>query len=303
MEKKSIVITCRTDLPKAIKLTRKILEYLENKNESVFLDRKLAHFISPSKERDLASLTNEEIKFVISIGGDGTILRVASALSRQNNPPPIFGVNIGSVGFLDESTEVNAFKDLNNVLNNEYIVEKCSRIAPFIVRGNLEEQLSNALNEILIVSSNHSKIMHSAIKINGIFIDKVNSDGVIISTSTGSTAYNLSAGGAIVAPSLEIVQITPLNIFTRNGLKPIVLPIDCEIEIKLLRPYLYAQILIDGQISYKKVLPNTTIRIRKVNAHTKFIRLSENVYSNYISRLRQKIIPSMNSLENLPKIY
>ena len=115
-------------------------------------------------------------------------------------------------------------------------------------------------------------------------------DGVIISTSTGSTAYNLSAGGSIVSPSLEIMQITPLNSFARFGLRPMVLPIDSEIEITLIRPRLNARIVIDGQQTIKKVMPYTKIRIRKANSYTKFIRLTDNLYENYFRRLRKKIL-------------
>jgi len=114
-------------------------------------------------------------------------------------------------------------------------------------------------------------------------------DGLIISTSTGSTAYNLSAGGAIVSPSLEIMQLTPLNSFARSGLKPIVLPIDSEIEVQLLRPRLSAKIVIDGQYTIKELQPNTKIRIRKASSYTYFIRLTDKKV-NYFRRLRKKII-------------
>lgn len=285
MPKKSIALACRLDSERAIKLTKKIFEFLIKKGEVIYLETRIAPKIFPHNGRDLIEMTAENTRFLVSVGGDGTLLRVAGSLF-QNDPPPILGVNIGSIGFLDESNERTAFKDLNKVLDGEYILEKCSKITPYIVKNNEEIKLSNALNEILIVSSKSSKVLQISVKINGVFLNRSYLDGVIIATSIGSTAYNLSAGGSIVTPDLEIMQLTPLNSFARSGLRPIVLPIDSEIEIKLLRPRLNAKIIIDGQHTIKKIQPNTIIRIRKVKAQTKFIRFSQ----SYFKRLRKKIL-------------
>ncbi|MFW9879341.1 MAG: NAD(+)/NADH kinase, partial [Candidatus Thorarchaeota archaeon] len=218
-------------------------------------------------------------------GGDGSILRVASGLT-QHNPPPILGVNVGSIGFLDESSGRMIFKDLMKVLNGEYTFEICSKISAYIAKNSDEIKLSNALNEVLIVSSKSSKVLQISIRIDGIFLNRSYLDGVIISTPTGSTAYNLSAGGAIVNPNIEVMQITPLNSFAGSGLKPIVVPIDSEIEIQLLRPRLDAKIVIDGQQIIRRIPPNTKIRIRKAKSQNKFIRFS----GSYYNRLRKKII-------------
>ncbi len=289
MEKKAIGLACRMDSERAIKLSKRVFEFLVKKGEVVYLETRIAPKIFPHNGIDLNNMTSENMKFLISIGGDGTLLRVANGLS-QMAPPPIFGVNIGSIGFLDESNDRHVFKDLNKLLKGEYIVENCSKLTPYIVKDSEEIKLNNALNEILIISSKSSKILQISVKINSIFLSRCYLDGVIISTSTGSTAYNLSAGGSIVSPSLEIMQITPLNSYARFGLRPMVLPIDSEIEITLIRPRLNARIVIDGQQTIKKVTPYTKIRIRKANSYTKFIRLTDNLYENYFRRLRKKIL-------------
>ncbi|MFX1258512.1 MAG: NAD(+)/NADH kinase [Promethearchaeota archaeon] len=294
MEKKSIAIACRMDSEQAIKLSKKVFEFLLKKGEIVYLETRIAPKILPHNGRDLIQMTAANTKFVISIGGDGTILRVASSLS-QHDSPPILGVNIGSVGFLDESNRTIVFKDLIRALKGEYIIEKCSKITAYIVKNNTEEiRLNNALNEILIISSKSSKVLQVSIRVNGVFLNRSYLDGIIISTSTGSTAYNLSAGGSMVSPNLEIMQITPLNSYARSGLRPIVLPIDSEVEITLLRPRLNAKIIIDGQQTIKKIQPNTTIRIRKAKSQTKFIRFSNTQYENYFKRLRKKIIGTVS---------
>jgi len=289
MEKKVVSLACRMDSERAINLTKRLFDYLVKKGEIVQLETRIAPKILPHNGMDLKEMTAENTKFIISVGGDGTILRVASGLS-QRNAPPILGVNIGSIGFLDETNERNVFNDINRVLKNEYIIEKCSKLAPYVIKASEEIKLNNALNEVLIISSKSSKVLLTSVKIDGCFLNRSYLDGIIISTSVGSTGYNLSAGGSIVKPTMDIMQITPLNSFARSGLKPIVLPIDSEVEIQLLRPRLSAKIIIDGQRTFKNIQPNTIIKVRKANSHTKFIRLSRSISDNYIRRLRKKII-------------
>jgi len=246
MEKKPIALACRLDSERAIKLTRRIFEFLVQKGEIVYLETRIAPKIFPHNRMDLGEMTAENIKFIVIVGGDGSILRVANGLSQQN-PPPILGVNVGSIGFLDESNRRMIFRDLSRVINGEYTLEVCSKLTAYIVKSSGEIKLSNALNEVLIISSKSSKVLQISIRIDGIFLNRSYLDGIIVSTPTGSTAYNLSAGGAIINPNMESMQITPLNSFAGAGLKPMIVPIDSEIEIQLLRPRLDAKIVIDGQ--------------------------------------------------------
>ena len=289
MEYKAIAIACRMDSKPAIDLSKEILNYLRKKGEEVVLETRIAPRVLPHNGRDLISMTQENTKFIVCIGGDGTLLRVSQTLP-QNNPPPILGVNLGSIGFLDESNVRSIYRDLDKVLMGEYTIEKCSKITPYLIKKNSDTiKLQNALNEVLIVSSKHSKVLQVAVSVNGTFLNRSYLDGVIISTSTGSTAYNLSAGGAIVCPRLNIMQFTPLNPFARSGLKPLVVPIESEIKISLIRPRLNANLIIDGQITIKKILPGTKILIQKAPTEAKFIRFTD----SYFNRLRKKIIGTL----------
>ncbi|NVM18964.1 MAG: NAD(+)/NADH kinase [Candidatus Lokiarchaeota archaeon] len=289
MDKKPISLACRMDSERAIKLTKKIFEFLVKKGEVVQMETRIAPKIFPHNAKDLKEMTAENTKFLISIGGDGTILRVAGGLPHRN-APPILGVNIGSIGFLDESNKGTIFNDIIRVLNGDFLIEKCSKLTAFVVKGSEEIRLSNALNEILIISSKSSKVLLASVKIDGCFLNRSYLDGIIISTAVGSTAYNLSAGGAIIKSNMDAMQLTPLNSFARSGLKPMILPIDSEIEVQLLRQRLSAKIIIDGQKTIKEIQPKTIIKIRKANSHTSFIRLSKSLSDNYIRRLRKKII-------------
>ena len=291
MEKKTIALACRLDSERAIKLTRRIFEFLVQKGEIVYLETRIAPKIFPHNRMDLGEMTAENIKFIVIVGGDGSILRVANGLSQQN-PPPILGVNVGSIGFLDESNGRMIFRDLSRVINGEYTLEVCSKLTAYIVKSSGEIKLSNALNEVLIISSKSSKVLQISIRIDGIFLNRSYLDGIIVSTPTGSTAYNLSAGGAIINPNMESMQITPLNSFAGAGLKPMIVPIDSEIEIQLLRPRLDAKIVIDGQQIIKRIAPNTRVRIRKAKSQNKFIRFK----GSYYTRLRKKIIGTVRRI-------
>ena len=299
MEKKPIALACRLDSERAIKLTRRIFDFLVQKGEIVYLETRIAPKIFPHNGMDLGDMTAENIKFIVIVGGDGSILRVANGLSQQN-PPPIFGVNIGSIGFLDESNGRMIFRDLSRVINGEYTLEVCSKLTAYIVKASGEIKLSNALNEVLIISSKSSKVLQISIRIDGIFLNRSYLDGIIISTPTGSTAYNLSAGGAIINPNMESMQITPLNSFAGSGLKPMIVPIDSEIEVQLLRPRLDAKIVIDGQQIIKRIAPNTRVRIRKTKSQNKFIRFR----GSYYTRLRKKIIGTVRRvpIDDSPEI-
>jgi len=260
MEKKPISLACRMDSERAINLTKKIFEFLVKKGEIVQMETRIAPKIFPHSGKDLKEMTRDNTKFLIS------------------------------VGFLDETNERNVFNDINRVLKGDYLIEKCSKLTAFILKDSEEIRLSNALNEILVISSKSSKVLLASIKIDGCYLNRSYLDGIIVSTSVGSTAYNLSAGGAIVKSTMDVMQITPLNSFARSGLKPIVLPIESEVEIQLLRPRLSAKIIIDGQKTLKDVQPKSIVRVRKANSHTSFIRLSKSISDNYIRRLRKKII-------------
>ncbi|HEY0089469.1 MAG TPA: NAD(+)/NADH kinase [Candidatus Lokiarchaeia archaeon] len=294
MDRKGIAIACRMDSERALKLAKQIFELLVKKGELVYLETRIAPKIFPHSAKNLDEMSDKEVKFVISVGGDGTILRVAHSLP-QNDSPPILGVNIGSIGFLDESHERTIFSDLDKVFAGEYILEECNKLDSYLVKGDEEIKLSSALNEILVVSSKNSKVLQVSISINGTFVNRTYLDGVIISTPTGSTAYNLSAGGSIISPNTQIMEITPLNSFARSGLRPIILPLDSLVEIKLLRPRLTSKIIIDGQQTIKRIQPNTIVRVCKSNSVTRLIRFTNNLYENYFKRLRMKIIGTVRT--------
>jgi NAD+ kinase len=282
-----IAIACRLDKETAVELTGKIIDHLVQKNQKVMLESRIAQRFQPHLGCELKQMSESLVQMIISIGGDGTILRLCQNLPRKI-AAPILGVNLGSVGFLDEvdSDPKSLFDALDHIVKGNYIVERVMRLATLYNRVFLPD----ALNEVYICSSKPSKVLHVGIKVDKQLVNTAYVDGVIVSTSNGSTAYGLSAGGSLIDPRLRIINIVPVNPFAASGsLKPLVVPGTSEVEIELLRPKLNALIVIDGQTEFR-AFPKTSITIRKSDSDAKFVRINRNLSNSYYLRLRTKIL-------------
>ena len=150
--------------------------------------------------------------FIFVIGGDGTILKAARYYSKASTP--IFGVNLGRLGFLSQCSADKVKDAINKIINNEYVVEE---------RIMLQYERYTALNDFVIKSSLSGRTSKFSLKINGKKVCDYLADGIIVSTPTGSTAYGLSAGGPVMVPSLDAFVIVPICPHTLAA-RPIVVP-------------------------------------------------------------------------------
>jgi len=158
--------------------------------------------------------------FVVVLGGDGTILRAARAASLYD--VPVFGINLGTLGYLTDVERGEAFSALGKVISGDYKTEKRMMIEAEIsgpgYNGKTERLI--ALNDICVLRGAVSKVISLDLKVNDIFMDTYRADGIIVATPTGSTAYNLSAGGPILKPDIELIAITPVcphKIYSRSS--------------------------------------------------------------------------------------
>lgn len=177
---------------------------------------------------------------IIGLGGDGTLLSMAPKASFYDKP--MFGVNLGRVGFLS-SVEVESFEEKwNQIMRGEYRIE--SRM---MLEADYQSRKRVALNDIVITRETFSRMIELQILVDGTMVDSYMADGMIISTPTGSTAYSLSAGGPVVHPSMETILITPIcphDLYAR----PIVLPADRTVSVRIGNTYRYtAKISVDGR--------------------------------------------------------
>jgi len=294
-QKKAIAIACRLDSQRALDITKEISDFLMEKGEKIFFENRIASKFISHFRKEINSMyggPNGNTKFIISVGGDGTVLRIAQNISDKN-PPPIFGINMGSVGFLDESSVETVKDDLTRILAGDYTIEEVPRLYTMI-NG---QHLPLSLNEVLILSSKPSKVLHVKISIDSAHFTSAYLDGVIVASTTGSTGYALSAGGCLVDPRVQAVEIVPVNPFAGTGLiKPLFVPATSTIEIELLRPRLNGLLVIDGQTEYR-IAPLQKITIKQAHSHIKFIRLNKKIHEGFYHRLKHKILYS-KSLED-----
>lgn len=214
---KIIIVTNLQKDPKE-RFTRILKEWLEKQNKEVVC----VHYLT---EQDLIGQD-----LVITLGGDGTIIHVAKEVSKSC--VPVLGINLGHLGFLAETEESNAFTTLSEILSGKYTVEKRMMLSAYQVLGEERTYLGSVLNEIVLKRHDISRMLAYSLKVNGNMAGYYRADGVILSTPTGSTAYNLSAGGPIILPHCENIAVTPICSHSLSA-RPLVLSANDKIELEM----------------------------------------------------------------------
>ncbi len=232
------------------------------------------------------ALCNEDffckVDIIVSLGGDGTILKIASEAAEKNIS--IFGINFGRLGFLTdiESNETELFE---KVLKKEYIIEERMMIDAEIVKDGKKIKKFNALNEVVISRGMNPKMIEMEIMVDGQLTDTYRADGIIVSTPTGSTAYSLSAGGSVIDPRSRLMEITPICSHTLKS-RPLIVGEDRKITIKQLSENNEeTYITPDGnrvETVFGKYEVNVTVSDKKV----KLIRVKNR---NFYSVLKEKL--------------
>jgi NAD+ kinase len=263
----------------ALKFANTLIESLKKNKCEVYFRKKIANCLDHNSVI-LKKNMIEFIDFILVLGGDGTLLSVVRTYAKFNKP--VFGINLGHTGYLT-GIEKNNFSDVINLLiNKKYIIEKRSML-------EIKNNNTTALNDICIAKSSLSRMLCFDLFINNNFIETYKSDGIIVSTPTGSTAYNLSAGGPIIEPTLHVIILTPICAHTLYS-RPIVISDNDEIKIKIKSELKHAKIIFDGQ---KVFCAEKNILIKKSNLNALIIKLHKakknNLYDFY-DIMRKKLI-------------
>lgn len=264
-----IGIVSRCDLKDAIKLAADIADHLDGRATVVYDEctgRKLGY--------QGISLNQMDTDVIIAVGGDGTILRILQDLKR---PIPIIGINVGKVGFLADVSPSNAIPVVDNLLNG-FHVSAHSRLS-ISLNGR---RLPPATNEAVIVTSKPAHLLEYSIEVDDRVLDKLRADGVIVATSTGSTAYAMSAGGPIVDPRVDafiIVALAPYKLSVR----PWVVFGESTIKIRITEND--AAIVIDGQRSEAMHEADEVI-FRKDKEKSLFVIADKSFFEKVMSKLR-----------------
>lgn len=199
MERFCIVVN--EDKDSQLEVTRKIVKYLEAKGKECAVTSNCSTCI-PGHRTDAAEISTGT-DCAIVLGGDGTILQAAYDLNETRIP--IFGINMGTLGFLADTELQNLEESLEKLINDEYIIEE--RI---MLRVKYKEHTELALNDVVITRNGFSRVINLGVYINDRYVNDYSGDGIIVATPTGSTAYNLSAGGPVVVPEAHLMLVTPI---------------------------------------------------------------------------------------------
>jgi NAD+ kinase len=271
---KSVGLVARFDKKPAIKLAEDLANYLREKGLEVFVEDTLAN--KASIKGKTIPLEKMKTDFIITVGGDGTILRTCVAIPKPE--PPILTINMGIRGFLTEVEPKQAFAAIDKCLKKEFEIEKCMKLS-IMADGT---KFPDALNEVLIVADEPVKLLYTRILKDGQPILGSQADGLMVSTQTGSTGYSLSAGGPVLDPNVDAFVLT--SICALSVFRSIVFPANSNLTIEVVRPRKIL-VIIDGQhrqiINSK--LPRVTVTRSKYE--TSFIRFRENFYHRLRSRL------------------
>lgn len=259
-----------------------LVKWLRERKVEVYIDKETGTTLeSPEK-----CLTRNEmpgqVDLLVVLGGDGTLLATARALSRK--PVPILAVNLGGLGFLTVITLEGLYPTLESVLAGNFQTERRVQIEAEIVRA--DEVISSflALNDVVLNKGAIARILDFDVLVDGKFISTYKSDGLIVSTPTGSTAYSLAAGGPVVVPSVAAFVVTPICAHTLTN-RPLVLPdsVTIEVVVKSQRESVY--LTVDGQVGIA-ARSEDIVRMRKSSS---FVDLIQPPNKDYFEILRQKL--------------
>lgn len=257
---KKIGLISRCDSDEVLGMVETILAHLREKAE-VLIDLKTAEKLN-FKGTPVAQMRKKGAEFMISIGGDGTVLR---GIQKMDDPLPVLGINMGTIGFLVDVNPDEALEVIDRTLSH-FEIEERSRLS---IKVN-DEILPHATNEVVIITASPAKMISSRIFVDKCRMEELRSDGVVFATPTGSTAYAMSAGGPIVDPRVDGTVIVPLAPFKLSA-RPWVVPAKSEISMELTVPKKDAVLVIDGQFT-RKINNEDRIYITRAEKPARFVR-------------------------------
>jgi len=284
---KRIGIIAKQNKPEAIPIVRNLVEWFRPKKIEVYMEEGMVkQFHPPLAGPHLNSIGREDIptkvEMIIVLGGDGTLLSVARLVGDHD--VPILGVNLGGLGFLTEITLEELYRVLEKVVQGDFITDERVVLNASVIRRGEKMAEFIVLNDAVINKGALARIIDLETTINGEYLTTFKSDGLILSTPTGSTAYNLSAGGPIVYPSLHCIIITPICPHTLTN-RPIVIPDDVEIRAMLKTKQQEVILTLDGQQGFTLEFEDI-VEVKKAEGH---IFLIKSPYRHYFEVLREKL--------------
>lgn len=280
MEKIAVIPNALRDID--LEETKKVVDFLLKRGKTVFMSKEF-------QGRGLQKVKFCETEFMLSsaetaivLGGDGTILNIAPKAARYNLP--LMGVNLGNLGFLAQA-EKGDYEIFDVLLAGDYSVLSCMMLDCSILKGNTELRRFVALNDVVASGDGYSRMVTVSASVNGTCIGTYSADGLIVATAVGSTAYSLSAGGAVMHPEMDAMILTPICPHTLKARSTVVPGEDC-IDIISCPPYRSSvTILVDGK--RRHILEkDERVHITRSQFRTQLINANNR---NFFDVLREKL--------------
>jgi NAD+ kinase len=284
---KRIGVVVKPHQPDALQTLCRLTEWLSQRDiklvggpeiERERIEHETGCIVESIKEDALA----KAVDLMLVLGGDGTM--IATARMIGDIEVPVMGVNYGGLGYLAEFPLQELFSALEAILAGDYKVQERLMLAVELRRGEELITKNRVLNDVVVNKSALARIIEIEAFLNSQFLNRFRADGLIVSTPTGSTAYNLSAGGPIIFPSMNAIVITPICPFTLSN-RPIVVPDDSVIEVRLMTENEEVALTLDGQVGFPLQAGDRAL-IRKSNATFNLVQPANR---NYFDVLRDKL--------------
>jgi len=224
----------------------------------------------------------ESVDLILVLGGDGTMIAAARMLG--NKEVPVLGINYGGLGYLAEFRIEELYVALESILIGDYRLEQRVMLAVELMRGDEQITHNRVLNDVVINKSALARIIEIEAYMNQQFVNSFRADGLIVSTPTGSTAYNLSAGGPVIYPSMRAVVVTPICPFTLSN-RPIVIPDESIIELILKTDNEDVALTLDGQVGVPLKAGDRVV----ISKSSTSFNLVQPANRNYFEVLRDKL--------------
>jgi NAD+ kinase len=282
-----IGIVAKKNKPEAVTIARNVVEWLRPKKIEVYIEEEIGNLLGPTFPEGCWKPIQREaiptdVEMIVVLGGDGTLLSVARQVWDKNIP--ILGVNLGGLGFLTEITLEELYPVLERVLRDDFEINERDVLNAEVIRRGKQVAEFIVLNDAVINKGALARIIDLETTVNGEYLSTFRSDGLIISTPTGSTAYNLSAGGPIVYPSLHTIIITPICPHTLT-IRPIIIPDHVRIRALLKSRDEEVTLTLDGQQGFGLEFEDV-VEVSKAEGR---ILLIKSPYRRYFELLREKL--------------
>ena len=260
----------------------RIIDWLNSKKLKVCIEENMGKKIGKQELDCPTEKFLKEVDLIISLGGDGTLLRAARLAAAENIP--VFGVNLGGLGFLTQIGIDDLEKSLEKLYQEKYFLDERMMLTCSVERRGKEIKKFTALNDVVIGKGAFARMISLATYVNNNYVITYSADGLVVSTSTGSTAYSLSAGGPIVKPSINSIILTPICPHTLSA-RPFIISEDDQVKITLEVNEEEVMVTIDGQEGFA-LKPNDEVIIKKSDHKARLITFKE---KSFYTILREKL--------------